>query len=123
MATDTFDISVSSVTQNAGTKALGPYRARCKITTVTTVEITRGNTTKPQTTSSENLSAARKSYAVSGGMWRPTWEDAVGTVITERAGRVNEAGFWEKVTTIEVRTASISAWDDETGEPLTEITS
>ncbi len=123
MANDaTFDTSVTKTTVNAGEKRVGPYSVVCKITATVTVTVTRGLIAKPEVTSSFDLHAKSARYAVSGGYWYPSFEDAEGTIVSERAYRSNEAGFWEKETTTEVRTATLTAWDRTTGTALTPTT-
>ena len=88
------------------------------MTSTVTVEITRGYRSPPTVDSSCNLSPATATFSVTGGTWKPSFDGATGTIVTENARRANEAGFWEKETTTETRAATITAVNRETGTAL-----
>ncbi len=95
------------------------YRATAIMTSEVWEYVSRGHTSDPGVTPSSQVSTAHPGAADAFSdfvgssplhmpSWAPKWEAATGTVITVQSGRVNEAGFWEKRTTVETRTCTPS---------------
>lgn len=117
MATDTFPTSVSITKVCLGERTgvhktllngevISEYhwRVRCFVYIVTKTRITRGYTAEPTCTASGDFTAFSGSITLGNGTSISLkFRDAEGTMITQRASRKNEAGFWELEQTEETR--------------------
>lgn len=117
MATDRFSTSVSITKVCLGEKTgvhktllnnevISEYhwRVRCYCYIVTKTIITRGYTAEPVCTASGDFTAFNGSITLGNGTSISVkFRDAAGTMITQRASRKNEAGFWELEETQETR--------------------
>lgn len=134
MATDEFLVSHDKTTQALGSQqgvytvtdasdghliSRTVYKASAVMTAEVWVYVSRGHESDPGVEVSTKVSnlhpGATAAFSdVTGASptnmpsWSPKWEAASGTVITVHAARVNEAGFWEKTTTVEQRTCTPS---------------